>query len=217
MVAERRSGRPYSYTFGAGTGTLFGDSRQATRQRALLFVPGAAGSAGDVIYEALCTAADVIAMVAGCATTASFSSVNAAAAQFRADTDAFIQAHDLERFRGQIVPRNSHRSPWVTILDLRLSQEIPIWRKARGVVTLDVENFANLIDNDWGQIRQVSFIYVAPMLDANRIATTGCPGGAASCYVYRPRAGQTGPTAPLNSLTALPSVWRVQLGLRFEF
>jgi len=52
---------------------------------------------------------------------------------------------------------------------------------------------------------------VAPVLDANRIdATTGR-------YVYRPRAGFTGPTAPVPSLTALNSVWRVQLGLRFEF
>jgi hypothetical protein len=51
----------------------------------------------------------------------------------------------------------------------------------------------------------------------NRIATTGCPNGAAECYVYRPRSGQTGPTDPVRTLSALPSVWRVQLGVRFEF
>ncbi|MGB5131101.1 MAG: TonB-dependent receptor [Steroidobacteraceae bacterium] len=217
IVAERRSGRPYSYTFGAGT-SVFGDPRQSSRSRDLFYVPGDAGTTGDVIYEALCTAADVTDGVAGCASTASFSSANAAAAQFRSDTDAFIDSQGLERYRGKIVPRNSGRSPWVTSLDLRLAQEIPIWRKARGVVSLDVENLANLINNDWGRVSQVSFIYVAPVLDANRIATSGCPNPAATaCYVYRPRSGATGPTSPINSLTALNSVWRVQLGLRFEF
>ena len=216
LVAERRSGRPYSYTFGAGT-SVFGDPRQAARQRQLLYVPDVAGSPGAVIYEGQCTAADVNALVPGCASTASFSSANAAAVAFATATEAFIESEGLERYRGKIVPRNSGRSPWVTSLDLRLAQEIPIFRKTRGVVSLDVENLANLINNDWGQISQVSFIYVAPVLDVNRIATTGCPGGAASCYVYRPRAGATGPTPPLNSLTALNSVWRVQLGLRFEF
>ncbi|MFZ2509098.1 MAG: TonB-dependent receptor [Steroidobacteraceae bacterium] len=200
VVAERRSGRPFSYTFGAGT-SVFGDPRQSARQRLLFYVPGEAGTAADVIYEAL---------VGGVVDAA-------ASAQFRSDTDAFIQSQELERYRGKIVPRNSGRSPWVTTVDLRLAQEIPVWRNARGVVSLDIENLANMINNDWGQVSQVSFIYVSPVLDVNRIATTGCPGGAPSCYVYRPRLGQTGPTAPVTSLTALNSVWRVQLGVRFEF
>jgi hypothetical protein len=219
LVAERRSGRPYSYTFShppfpASSSNVWGDSRQQSRQHQLFYVPA---NATDVIYEALCTAADVTALVPDCASTASFSSANAAAAAFAAATEVFIHSEGLERYRGRIVPRNSGRSPWVTTVDLRLAQEIPIWRKARGVVSLDLENLANLINNDWGQVSQVSFIYVAPVFDVDRIATTGCPGGAASCYVYRPRAGQPGPTAPVTSLTALNSVWRVQLGLRFEF
>ena len=114
-------------------------------------------------------------------------------AQFESDTDAFIDAQGLERYRGKIVPRNSGRSPWVTTVDLRLTQEIPIWRKTRGVVSLDVENLANLINNDWGQVSQVSFIYVAPVLDANRIATTGCPGGAAGLLRLPAARGLHGP------------------------
>ena len=220
VVAERRSGRPFSYTFGAGT-SVFGDPRQSSRQRALFYVPNVPGSAGAVIYEALCTSGDVgpgpIPVVPGCTST---SIVNPArSAQFASDVEAFIQSEGLERYRGKIVPRNSGRSPWVTSLDLRLAQEIPVWRKARGVVSLDVENLANLINNDWGQVSQVSFIYVSPVLDANRIVTSGCPGGptVTSCYVYRPRSLGGGPTAPVTSLTALNSVWRVQLGVRFEF
>jgi hypothetical protein len=209
LVGARRSGRGYSFTFGAGS-SVFGDPRQGARQRALFYVPD-----GDVIYEAFCTSADVTADPGTCPDTTTISA--ARSAQFGSDVDAFAQRHGLERYRGKIVPRNSHTSPWLSIFDLRLQQELPIWGRMRGAVTLDVENLANMIDNDWGQLSQVDFIYVAPVLDVNRIATTGCPNGAAECYVYRPRSGQTGPTDPVRTLSALPSVWRVQLGVRFEF
>lgn len=211
LVGERRSGRPYSFTFGGGTPLpVWGDSRQSSRQHQLFYVPD-----GDVIYEAMCTSGDVSGGVPGCTST---SVVNPARSiQFASDMDAYVQQWGLEKWRGRIVPRNSHSSSWLSVLDLRMSQELPIWRKARGVLTVDVENLANMIDNDWGQLRQVSFPYVAPVVDVNRITADGCPGGAVACYVYRPRSGQTGPVAPDESLSALPSVWRVQLGVRIEF
>jgi hypothetical protein len=115
------------------------------------------------------------------------------------------------------MPRNSHRSPWSTVLDLRFAQELPIFGKTRGILTLDIENFANMLNKDWGQIRQVGFPYFTPVIDVDRIATTGCPNGAASCYVYRPSSGQSGPVAPFEQISSLPSVWRVQLGVRIEF
>jgi hypothetical protein len=212
IVGERRSGRRFSYTFGAGT-SVFGDPRQASRQRALFYVPA---SATDVIYQASCTSADIgpdplSPVVPGCTATTDYTSLNAAAAEFAAATEAFIQSEGLERYRGKIVPRNSGRSPWVTTVDMRLTQEIPIFRRTHGVVSLDIENLANMINNGWGRLSQVSFIYVAPVLDVGGI------DAATNRYIYRPRAGATGPTAPINSLTALNSVWRVQLGLRFEF
>ncbi len=210
LVGERRSGRPYSYTFGAGS-LIWGDPRQASRQRQLFYVPD-----GDVIFEGACTAAEV-GVVAGCATAGAFSASSAAAGQFAGAMDRFIRDQGLEKYRGRIMPRNSHTSPWVSVLNLRFAQELPIFRRVRGIVMFDIENFANLIDKDWGQLRQVNFPYVAPVADAVRIATTGCPGNAPSCYVYRPRSGQTGPTKPFEAIATLPSAWRMQLGFRIEF
>jgi hypothetical protein len=210
LVGERRSGRPYSYTFGSGS-LIWGDPRQGSRQRHLFYVPD-----GDVIFEGACSAAEV-GVVAGCSAAGAFSSASAAAAQFASDMEAYIEQEGLGKWRGRIMPRNSHTSPWVSVLDLRFAQELPIFRNTRGIITFDIENFANMINNDWGQVRQVNFPYVAPVVDANRIATTGCPNGAASCYVYRPRSGQTGPVTPFNTITTLPSVWRAQLGFRIEF
>jgi hypothetical protein len=211
LFGERRSGRPYSYTFGSGS-LVWGDPRQASRQRHLFYVPD-----GDVIFEAICTAADVANGVAGCASTTSYSSANAGAAQFASQMEGYIEQEGLGKYRGRIVPRNSHRSPWVSVLDLRFAQELPIFRKTRGILTFDIENFANLINKDWGQLRQVSFPYVTPVVDVNRISTTGCPNAAPSCYVYRLRSGQTGPVKPFNTISTLPSVWRMQLGVRIEF
>jgi hypothetical protein len=210
LIGERRSGRPYSYTFGSGT-QIFGDPRQGSRQRQLFYVPD-----GDVIFEGACGDSE-LGVVAGCTVAGDFSAGTAAAAQFATDMEAYIEQQGLEKYRGRIVPRNSHRSPWLSVLDLRFSQQLPIFRKTRGILTFDVENFANMLNSDWGQLRQVSFPHVTPVADAVRISTTGCPDGAASCYVYRPRSGQTGPVSPFKAISSLPSVWRVQLGLRIEF
>ena len=214
LVGERRSGRPFSFTFGGGTPQgVWGDPRQASRQRHLFYVPD-----GDVIFEVPCTAGDISGGVAGCNLVTDYTSASAGAADFAAATEDYVQRHGLERYRGRIVPRNSHTSPWLSVLDLRLQQELPIWSdKLRGALTLDIENFANMIDNDWGQLRQVSFAYFAPVVDVNRITATGCPVVGTECYVYRPRSGQTGPVEPVDTLSALPSVWRIQLGFRIEF
>jgi hypothetical protein len=210
LIGERRSGRPYSYTFGSGS-QIWGDPRQGSRQRHLFYVPD-----GDVIFEGACSAAEVGA-VAGCTAEGDFAANTAAANRFASDMEAYIDQQGLEKYRGRIVPRNSHTSPWISVLDLRFAQELPIFRKTRGILTFDIENFANFLNSDWGQLRQVSFPYVTPVADAVRIATTGCPGGATSCYVYRPRSGQTGPVKPFNTISSLPSVWRMQLGFRIEF
>ncbi|MBX3702357.1 MAG: TonB-dependent receptor [Steroidobacteraceae bacterium] len=214
LVGERRSGRPFSYTFGGGTPqAVWGDPRQAARQRHLFYVPA---SPTDVIYEGPCSAGEV-GVVAGCTAAGVFTANNAAAATLRDGMEAYIVNQGLEKFRGRITPRNGFTSPWLSVLDLRLKQELPVWGRMRGALTLDVENLANLINSDWGQLRQVSFPYVTPVVDVNRISTTGCAAGQSSCYVYRARSGQTGPVAPSNTLAALPSVWKIQFGIRLEF
>jgi len=176
LFLERRSGRPFSYTFASGTsGSVFGDPRQNSRQRQLFYVPS---GPDDVILQ------DV--------TWDEFS--------------AFLDQTGLSQYAGEIAPRNAFNSPWVTSLDLRLSQEIPLGiADTRAVVTLAIENLANLINNDWGQLRQVSFPYVSPVMDVAIDSESGK-------YIYK---GE--PRTPFYSTSALPSVWRMQLGIRVEF
>ena len=105
---------------------------------------------------------------------------------------SYIQQQGLEHWRGRIMPRNSHRSPWASVLDLRISQDLPVFRRTRGVLTFDIENFANLLNNDWGQLRQVSFPYVAPVVDVNRIATHGLPERRGELLRLSPALGRDG-------------------------
>jgi hypothetical protein len=181
VFLERRSGRPFSYTFGSTT-NVFGDPRQAARQRQLFYVPANATDveyAGGLTPEAL---------------------------------ESFITASGLDRYRGQIAPRNAFASPWVTTLDVRFSQEIPAFiQGARAVLTLDIENLANLMDSDYGQLAQVSFPYVSPVLNATINPVT-------NRYVYSPLPGRTTPAPALYAVSPpQPSVWRMQFGIRFEF
>ena len=160
---------------GGTSGSVFGDPRQNSRQRQLFYVPS---GPDDVILQ------DV--------TWDEFS--------------AYLDRTGLSQYAGEIAPRNAFNSPWVTSLDLKLSQEIPLGiADTRAVVTLAIENLANLINNDWGQLRQVSFPYVSPVMDVAIDSESGK-------YIYK---GE--PRSPFYSTSALPSVWRMQLGIRVEF
>ena len=83
-------------------------------------------------------------------------------------------------------------SPWVSVLDLRMAQELPIFRKTRGILTFDIENFANLLNNDWGQLRQVSFPYVAPVVDAVPHRDGGLPERRRELLRLSPALGRDG-------------------------
>lgn len=194
LFVERRVGRTYSYTFaaprcpsssdsfctGRTASTNFGDPRQASRQRQLLYVPLL--NDPNVVYDGMT----------------------------QQQMDAFIDGSGLSKYRGQIAPRNAFKSPWITTADLRLQQELPaFFDDARVTLSFDVENIANLIDNDWGRVEQVSFPGVSPVVDV-AIDSQGR-------YVYRPIRGLTGPRGSSKTLSALPSVWRLQLGIKLEF
>jgi len=72
------------------------------------------------------------------------------------ELDAFIENDDyLSTRRGQYAERNESRTPFENILDIKIAQEFFV-RTASGKnhtleVSLDVFNFTNLINKDWGR------------------------------------------------------------------
>jgi hypothetical protein len=58
---------------------------------------------------------------------------------------------------GEVIKRNSSYAPWVNSIDLRVSQEFPMWNDRKGEVWLDILNVGNLLNKDWGLIDEVGF------------------------------------------------------------
>ena len=175
LFGNFRSGQPYSYTF-SGASPVFGDPRQGSRQHQLFYVPKDA------------------------------SDVNLAGGLTWDQLNAYIIANGLDKYRGQIAPRNAFTSSPVGVVDLHLQQDIPmpVLEKSKLAFTLDMSNFTNLLNNNWGRISQYGFPYVVPVVQATAIS-----GGK---YTY------TGPIqTPNKTVLARQSVWGINFGVRYSF
>jgi hypothetical protein len=121
LIYVGESGRPYSYTY---IGDVNGDSQDSND---LIFVPA--------------TEADV--RFAGTSTLSP--------AQSWANLNDFIERVDcLREARGTIIKRNACEQPWSNRIDLRVAQNIPSIGRQGLQLTVDILNFANLLNPEWG-------------------------------------------------------------------
>jgi outer membrane receptor for ferrienterochelin and colicin len=182
LFMESRSGQPYSYTFadtanGTNVARIFGEERDvARRNRQLFYVPKGDGS--DVTLSGI----------------------------DEAEFNAFLKERGLDKYRGQITPRNAFRSSWINRFDMRISQDLPspvAGNRARFV--LDIENVGNLLNNSWGRFTQVGFPFLVPAVDVNVDPLTGK-------YIYSNLR-----TLKPQRVDVLASVWRMSVGLLYDF
>ena len=161
------------------------------------------GQAGNDLIYIPRTQADIalVTCSAGCG-------ANVTPAQQWAALDAFInQDGYLSGHRGQIAQRMGALNPWYNTVDLRILQDLQL---ARGVnrhglqLSLDILNFGNLINSDWG-VRKVA--------SASATSPLRLVGWAAGV----PQFNFTGPAKTYIDDPGLLSRWRVQLGLRYLF
>ena len=67
-------------------------------------------------------------------------------------------APELNAYRGQVAPANEFRAGWTNTFDVRISQEIPAFFEGhKAEIALDIMNFGNLLNEDWGQINDYGF------------------------------------------------------------
>jgi len=124
------------------------------------------------------------------------------AQNFAAYNDYIDNNEFLSKYRGRIAPRNGGRDPWINRLDLKFSQRIPVkWVFAE--FTVDVLNFTNLLDDNWGQIKRYSTFGTPQPVTLN----------TAGNYTYT----GVGSKATVQSNEDLDSRWKVQLGIRLSF
>jgi len=103
---------------------------------------------------------------------------------------------------GKISKRHSCESSWINRFDLRYVQEVKIDNGQVLEIILDIENLGNLINNDWGRVEGYVQPFNSPVVDATIV------GGQ---YVY------TNFTKPKQTVAKVPSVWKMQLGVRYRF
>jgi outer membrane receptor for ferrienterochelin and colicin len=122
------------------------------------------------------------------------------------DFDKFLKDTGLDKYRGKIAPRNGFRSPWFKKVDIRISQDLPNPAKGhRARFVLDIENVGNLLSDNWGRSRGIGFSGTATAVDVGIDTPTGK-------YVY----SNLRRSSPYFT-DILASVWRIGLGLTYDF
>ena len=137
-VYTGESGRPYSFLIGNN----FGFTGEGSGTAPLAFIPE---NASDLTFCDL-------APNGRCASVGG--PVALTVAQQEAAFDAFIDNDDyLSSRRGQYAERNAKRTPFEHVLDLKITQELfgNIGGRRHGIeATVDIFNFTNLLNKEWG-------------------------------------------------------------------
>jgi hypothetical protein len=138
------------------------------------------------------------------------------AAQIQAFQEFISNDPYLNSRRGQIAERNASHQPWINQLDVGFQQELPGFFKGNKVVVrLDVYNFLNLLNKDWGQQDGIGYF------GTRRLAyISGVSGGK---YVYdigsasRPAWQNFGVYDSYSNPSRVISRWQALLTVRYQF
>lgn len=193
LFGQRRSGLNFSYAYGTGVNTLFGEI--SSQQRGLFYVPKT-DSSGQV--------------------TASSDPIVRYAAGFDfAAFNQYLQRTGLAGYAGQITPRNAFKSPDVTTFDLHIEQELPAFFPGGARLSLyaDIENIGNMLNDEWGVIQQLGFPYYSTDVTARNCqrASANCAAGVGNFYQYDGLSQDT--ASSINT----SSVWQAKIGVRYKF
>jgi hypothetical protein len=189
VFAERRSGQPYSYTFDENNACVLDtDGARCARESRnddaghLLYVPS---GLDDPLFAATSFGGNLI--------------------EQQAFMD-YINDSELAQYKGGIAARNGDNSRWSTIIDVRIQQELPaFYPEHKLTVFFDIENFGNLLNDDWGRIERTRYEYERAVVSAQIVDGQ---------YEYF----DLNSDSRIKNLEVLDqSVWQVQFGIKYDF
>lgn len=189
VFATHRTGQPYSYTFNENNACVLdvGGGRCARESRNddaghLLYVPS---GLNDPLFAPTSFGGDLAA---------------------QQDFIDYINESELAQYAGSIAPRNGDNSAWSTIFDVRFQQELPAFHQDHSLTLfLDIENFGNLINSDWGRVERTRYEYERDVVSAAIV------NGQYEYFNLNSKRS-------IENLEILSqSVWQVQFGLKYEF
>ena len=186
-----RNGTPYSWTFGTDVN---GDGINNVD---LAYIPLA--NDPRVIYKAGTTAAQIQAF------------------QEFISHDTYLNAR-----RGQIAGRNDSHQPWVNQLDLGFQQELPgFFSGNKVVVRLDIYNFLNMLNKNWGQQNGVGYFGTRRLAYVSDVVGT-CPTNCQYVYDLKDSKGNDawqnfGVYDTYTNPARVISRWQAMLTVRYQF
>lgn len=188
---EGRRGKPYSWTF---KNDMNGDGVAGND---LMYIPSAQGSGEVLFYGA---------------------TESARAANEARFWDIVNSNSTLSSAKGGVVGRNNATSPWVNTFDLRFSQEVPgFMAKHKGMLTLDILNFGNLLNKRWGRTDEVGFnagtVGGVQNNGSNARSFVNYAGMKDGKYIYNTIALEDYETRQSKG----ESQWALQVTLKYEF
>ena len=196
IVYDGRSGRPYSFLFG-GINTDI--NRDGNQDNDLLYVP--TGLDDPLV---------------------SWGNRD----QFRdtegADFMAFVESTPgLAQYKGQIVPRNTARAPWIHQFDINITHQLKLWRGHTLDLIFNIQNFGNLLNSEWGLEKRPAGGYgrgVNTVSVSHVAAQQRGKGNEYGYYVYRYQENSQASNALFyDHPQGLSSRWAMQFGLRYQF
>jgi hypothetical protein len=123
---------------------------------------------------------------------------------------AFVDSTSLAKYKGGHPGRNSENSPSVGTVDLKITQEVRIWRNLRGEFFLSLLNVGNLLNDRWGLWTEIPFSY------RRAVAAPTSYNAATNSWAYTFNSG-TLDGVPTVAGDFPASRWQVQGGFRFRF
>lgn len=120
----------------------------------------------------------------------------------------------LSQYRGQFVPRNEGREPWVNELDLAIVQDIPTG-VGRLQITANVLNVLNLLNPSWGYIQFVTRPSQGDFSGQTRVGVAKFNGYETDGRMRLDFQAPQGGTFFVRD--NLLSRWQMQLGVRYTF
>jgi hypothetical protein len=143
--------------------------------------------------------------------------------------NAFIESNDaLSEARGSVIRRNTARAPWQHLLDLHLGQTIQTFSGQSVTFTVDIENVLNLMNDEWGRIRNTSFNNIQAWshegyIGESQVGTTVNGRVVSQDDVGKPIVSFSEETARQKLdgsqffVSDIASRWRMRVGIKYTF
>lgn len=189
MTFIARSGRPYSLTFTGGG--IFNDSASGF-ENALAYLPRGLNAVDpNVSPSSTISAADMTSLV---------NYINSTGC--------------AKKYIGTTVPRNTCTNNWYFDMDLSFSQELPgpgrlFGRNDKIKLYATMDNFLNFLDQDWNAQKRRNF---AGLQDVAQVSGVDAQGR----YIFTGFNGLDN-IAGDNQVNISSSVWRLKIGISYEF